>query len=246
MLLLLMIFLSGCFRHAPVSQNDQPVNHRVFDSLLMKYVDKEGLIDYDGFKNDSVKFEAYLDDLRKHPPGESWSDYDRLAYWINAYNAFTIKLILDYNPKRSIKDIANLYFPFVNSPWQIDFINIGSEVYNLDDIEYGIISHFNQPRTRLALMKASMSGPKLRQEAYWGETLNSQLNWQAMSFLGDTTRNELSADHIKVSRVFKWYENDFSSSGTIIDFINNHSKVRIQENAKVEYLDYDWALNRSR
>lgn len=243
-LFLVVIFMSGCFQHAPVSQNDTPANHRLFDSLLMKYVDKEGLVNYDGFRNDSLKFEAYLDELRKNPPGESWSPYDKLAYWINAYNAFSIKLILDYNPKHSIKDITNIYFPFVSSPWQIDFINIGDEVYNLDDIEYGIITKFDQPRTHLALMKASVSGPKLRQEAYWAETLNSQLNWQCMSFIRDEKRNELSGDHIRISRIFKWYESDFSSSGTIIDFINTYTNVRIEENATVDYLDYNWELNR--
>jgi hypothetical protein len=177
-------------------------------------------------------------------PGEAWSDYDKLAYWINVYNAFTIKLILDHKPKHSIKDITTIFFPYVNSPWQIEFINLGDEVYSLDDIEYGIISHFNQPRTHLALMKATLSGPKLRQEAYWGETLNSQLNWQSISFLRDEKRNELSADYIRISRIFKWYESDFSSSGTIIDFINNYAKVKVKENATVDYLEYNWELNR--
>ncbi|MFZ1801212.1 MAG: DUF547 domain-containing protein, partial [Chitinophagaceae bacterium] len=95
-----------------------PPSHDEWTALVKKYVNADGLVDYKGFKDDSVKLQSYLDLLSNNPPGKSWSDNDKIAYWLNAYNAFTIKLIIDNYPLKSIKDLGPKdQVIFINTPW---------------------------------------------------------------------------------------------------------------------------------
>jgi hypothetical protein len=237
-----LLLLPGCFKKAPVLSDSPIPDHTLLDTLLIKYVDENGLIDYDGFKSDK-RFEEYLNELRSHPPDSTWSNRNKLAYWLNVYNAFTIKLIADHLPLESIRDITPVNFNYLISSWQIKFIDIGDEIYCLDDIKHGIIrKEFNQARAYFGLLYATQSGPGLRREAYRGFMLDMQLSDQLRDFLMDKRKNELTADHIKLSKIFKWYEGDFSQEGTIIQFINKFSPIMVKSDAKVEYLDYDWNL----
>lgn len=236
------LLLSGCFKKAPVLADSPIPDHSLLDTLLIKYVDDNGFINYEGFKQDS-QFEQYLNELRSYPPDTTWSNRNKLAYWLNAYNAFTIKLIAEHLPLESIRDITPINLNYVISPWQIKFIDIGEEVYCLDDIKHGIIrKEFNQTRAYFGLLYATRSGPNLRREAYRGFMLDMQLSDQLRDFLMDKRKNQLGADHIKISKIFKWYESDFSQEGTIIEFINKFSPMTVQGDAKVEYLEYDWEL----
>lgn len=236
------LLLSGCFKKAPVLADSPIPDHSLLDTLLIKYVDDNGFIDYEGFKQDS-QFEQYLNELRSYPPDTTWSNRNKLAYWLNAYNAFTIKLIAEHLPLESIRDITPINLNYVISPWQIKFIDIGDEVYCLDDIKHGIIrKEFNQTRAYFGLLYATRSGPNLRREAYRGFMLDMQLSDQLRDFLMDKRKNQIGADHIKISKIFKWYESDFSQEGTIIEFINKFSPMTVQGDAKVEYLEYDWEL----
>jgi hypothetical protein len=167
-----------------------------------------------------------------------------LAYWINAYNAFTIQLILRNYPLASIKDIAG-NIPFVNTAWDLSFINIEGHQYDLNDIEHGIIRpNFDEPRIHFALVCAALSCPSLRNEAYTAQKLNSQLDEQARTFFNNPSKNEISSNSIQVSKLLDWYEGDFTKNGnSLIDYVNKYTSTTIAPDAKVTYKDYNWSLN---
>ena len=224
--------------------DSKPITHELWDLLVRKHVTPEGLADYKGFLRDSADLNAYLNLLQQHHPNErSWNREERLAYWINAYNAFTVKLIIDHYPLKGIKEIKN-GIPFVNTVWDIRFIRIEDRVYDLNNIEHGILrAKFDEPRIHFAINCASLSCPKLRNEAYKAGKLNAQLDEQTRDFLSDTTRNIIQAEHLRISRIFLWFGGDFKKDGSLIDFINRFSDVEVRPDAGIDYLNYNWNLN---
>ena len=228
------------------SQNQAPL-HAIFHQLLKKNVSASGKVNYRGFIRDSVEFNRYLRLLRQTPPNEkTWTREEQMAYWINAYNAFTIQLIMQYYPVKSIKDIGStLQIPFVNTPWDIVFITIGQQKFDLNNIEHDILrKKFDEPRIHMALVCASKSCPVLLNEAYDPARLNTQLTTQTKAFLNDPSRNKISPDKPQVSKIFSWYSGDFEKQGgSVKKFINHYSAVKINEKARLDYLDYDWSLN---
>jgi len=228
------------------SSDSQPIRHELWDSLVQQHVTSEGWVDYQGFIRDSTRLNTYLELLKKnHPNDKYWSRDQQLAYWINAYNAFTVKLIVDHYPVASIKDIKN-GIPFVNTVWDLKFIQIEGATYDLNNIEHGIIrARFEEPRIHFAVNCASKSCPQLRNEAFTAERLDEQLTDQARAFLGDPTKNVITPTRLQLSRIFQWYRGDFTGKGSFIDFLNGFSPVRIDKEAKIDYLDYDWSLNES-
>ncbi len=247
-LIILLSFssLQSCIKVRDYNSESKPINHAIFDSLLKKYVNEEGYVNYKGFLKDSVQFNSYLDLLsRNHPNEKNWSKEERLAYWINAYNAFTIKLICNYYPVKSIKDIKS-GIPFVSDTWTISFIKIEGKTYNLNDIEHGIIRpKFNDPRIHFAVNCASKGCPPLRNEAYMASKLNAQLDEQAKNFINDGNRNKIqSANKADLSKIFTWFSGDFKKAApSVIAFINKYSNTKLSEKATLNYQDYDWNLN---
>ena len=119
-----LMAMTSCFRVKDVVSDSKPVSHALFDSLLRRHVNADGWVDYEGFIRDSALLKTYLGTLSKHHPNQKyWSRDEQLAYWINAYNAFTIQLICQYYPLESIKDIKK-GIPFVSDTWAIAFIQI--------------------------------------------------------------------------------------------------------------------------
>jgi hypothetical protein len=243
----LLLLVQACYKTVKdFNSNSKPISHAQFDSLLQKHVNTEGWVDYKGFIQDSILFKSYLDLLSKnHPNDKNWSLDERLAYWINAYNAFTIKLICDYYPVKSIKDVKS-GIPFVSDTWTIKFFNIEGKSYNLNDIEHGIVRpKFNDPRIHFALNCASKSCPPLLNEAYMAEKLAIQLDNQAKAFINDNNRNKiLSPQKAEVSKLFTWFAGDFKkASPSVIAFLNQYATTKLAENANLDYQEYDWGLN---
>ena len=210
------LLLSGCSALDPQQANTQPVSHEVFDGLLKKHVDAMGLVSYTGFQKDRELLDQYLKLLTTNPPNDQyWTEPEKMAYWINLYNAFTIDLILGYYPVESIKDIgAKVQVPFVNTPWDIKFIEIAGEKYDLNNIEHNILRKiFEEPRIHFAINCASMSCPRLRREAYSGDKLDQQLQEQAIEFMNDPGRNQITAEKAEVSKIFQWFGGDFTKKG---------------------------------
>ena len=147
--------------------DSHPVSHEIWNGLVQKYASKDGKVNYKGFIQDSVLFNKYLTILKNnHPNDKNWNEAEQLAYWINAYNAYTVKLIIDNYPLKSIKDIKK-GLPFINSVWDIKFIKIEGATYDLNNIEHSILrTKYNEPRIHFAINCASFSCPNLRPEAF--------------------------------------------------------------------------------
>lgn len=221
-----------------------PVSHDIWDGLLKKYVHANGLVDYKGFQKDSTQLNKYLDLLASTHPEKSWSKEEQMAYWINAYNAFTVKLIINHYPVSSIKDIKN-GIAFINSVWDIKFINLKGQVYDLNNLEHGILrKEFDDARIHAAINCASYSCPKLRNEAYVASKLDAQLQDAMIGFINDPLRNEVNSESAQLSKIFTWFSGDFKkNAGSIRDFINRFAKTKLKTTGKIEYKDYDWRLN---
>ena len=212
--------------------------------MLRSHV-RQGQVDYRGFKENRDLLKTYLELISNNAPNESWSQDEKLAYWINAYNAFTIDLILENYPIKSIKDILKgPNIPFIRSPWDLKFFRIGGKKMDLNDIEHSILrKEFNEPKVHFAIVCASKSCPKLRNEAYEPTRIESQLKEQAQDFINDPIKNIIETDQTTISKIFLWFGGDFKKDGSLISFLNHYTKQKISEETNIDFMDYDWSLN---
>ena len=215
--------------------NAQPVDHRQWTDVLQAYVSENGAVDYKGLQNNKPGLESYLKLLSANAPNDEWSIDAKKAYWINAYNAFTIQLILENFPIKSIKDLKR--------PWELSFIKIDGGKIALNTIEHEILRPMGDPRIHFAIVCASKSCPKLLNYAYESETLDQQLEHVTKMFINDPSRNSISQSTPKISKIFKWYKTDFPKSEAFIAFLNNYSSIKILAKAEIDYLNYSWNLN---
>ncbi|MDC0007299.1 DUF547 domain-containing protein [Winogradskyella sp.] len=210
-------------------------DHGLFSTLLKKHVTDSGGVNYKGFKSESRALQNYIDLLKAYQPTEDWDKNDKIAYWINAYNALTIDLIIRNYPTKSIKDIKD--------PWDQRLWKFGNKWQNLNDIEHKILRNMNEPRIHFAIVCASVSCPKLQNEAFTALNIEAQLVKATKEFLNDTSKNKLSEDRIQLSKIFKWFKRDFENSGSLIDFLNLYTDIKISSKAKKSFMDYNWNLN---
>jgi len=243
-LLLLIPALSAYGQQMP-DKGCRPPSHKPWDVLLQRHVDGKGFVSYKGFVKDSVALNSYLTALSSCPPSKDWGEKERLAYWINAYNAFTVQLIVRHHPVKSIKDIGpRLAVPMVNSVWDVKFIDIGGVGMSLNRIEHEILrKEFNEPRIHFAIVCASHSCPVLSNRAFTAVELERQLEAQAIAFINDPERNRIGRDGLQLSAIFNWFKGDFTKDGTLPDYIRRYAKTSFTDRPKVSFLDYDWNLN---
>ena len=246
-ILALLFFCLACqSKGQPSGVNTKPPTHQAWTELLQLYVDDKGFVDYKGFKNDKKRLENYLNTLSNNAPDpKRWSKPEQLAYWINAYNAYTVKLIVDNYPVESIQDLhPTLKVPGVNTVWHKKFFSIGGQQSSLDEIEHQILrKNFNEARIHFAINCASFSCPLLRNEAYTAEQLEQQLSEQTRLFINDPSRNKISPNELELSKIFSWFKGDFTKEGSLIDFLNTYSKTKIKQDADIDFMDYNWDLN---
>jgi hypothetical protein len=244
-LLILLLLCCSVICFAGNSGKSASPSHKLWTEILHKYVNEQGWVNYKGIIKDKKQFQEYLDILSNNPPQDDWSKNDQEAYWINAYNAFTIKLILDHYPVTSIKDIGPKHeIVRIYTPWTKRFIHIGKRRMKLDHIEHNILlKKFGDERIHFAIVCASRSCAKLRNEAYEGRKLDAQLDEQRVDFLTNPKKNKIKPEKAELSSYFDWYKHDFKKNGTVIEYINKYSPVKIHKDAKISYLDYDWDLN---
>jgi len=239
-------------------------DHGTWDGLLKAHVriQEEGRVsqvDYAGLAAKRTELKGYLQRLTAVQTQEfdSWATSEQLAFLLNAYNAWTVELILSKYPDlQSIKDLGN----FIQSPWKKKFIPFLGETRSLDEIEHGLIrgsGRYKDPRIHFAANCASIGCPALRAEAYSGAELERQLEEATTLFLRDRSRNRLSGRVLEVSSIFKWYGDDFSkgwrSFSSLAGFFSGYAEAlgltekEVQAVAageiKIEFLDYDWRLN---
>ncbi len=244
-------------------------SHGSWDDLLKRHVvlisnGNSSQVDYAGMQSDHVILASYLDSLSAVTEQEyqGWTKTERLAFLINAYNAFTIELILtEYPDIQSIKDLGNLF----RSPWKRQFFSLLGVPRHLDNLEHDLIRTpgvFDEPRIHFALNCASIGCPMLRNEAFTDEHLNTQLESGINRFLSDHSRNRFdpSSNSLLVSPIFDWYGRDFelghngftSLKDTFAKYADRltddpGSRLRIRSgNYGIVFLDYDWSLNDTR
>lgn len=217
------------------NSNNNVIDHSSWNNLLKKHVTASGKVNYKGFKADTDALQEYINYLGANVPNNTYSKEEKLAYWINAYNALTVDLIIRNHPIKSIKDIKK--------PWQKRLWHLGGKWYNLETIEHQILRKMNEPRIHFAIVCASVSCPKLQNHAYESSTIELQLTNATKEFLADKSRNELTKDSVKISKIFDWFSKDFKSEGSVINFINKFSDVNILPKSKISFKDYNWRLN---
>jgi len=213
----------------------------IFDSLLQKNVDKTGRVDYQSLKNNETLLDNYLAYIQNNEPTKDWSSNKKKAFWINTYNAYTIKIILNNYPLKSIRDIKI----DGKTAWKIPFVKVGQKRYTLDQIEHEILrKKFNDPRIHVGINCASVSCPRLWDFAFTEDNIASSLDNLMKEFINDTTRNKISKKNVALSEIFNWFSKDFIKNGTIINYLNTYAAIKISEKASIKYLTYDWSLNK--
>lgn len=211
------------------------LSHSIWDGLLKKHVSAAGKVNYSGFVQDKSKLNAYLQILEKNPPNSNWGRNKTLAYWINVYNAHTVKLIVDNYPISSIMKLDG------GSTWMKKRVKIGTNIYSLDQIEKQLlIKAFNEPRVHFAVNCAAKSCPSLLNKAWTSTNLESNFERQTKQFINNSNFNKLNGKSAELSKIFEWYAADF---GNVISFINRYANSPLKSNAKLSYLEYNWNLN---
>ncbi|MGB0525314.1 MAG: DUF547 domain-containing protein [Flammeovirgaceae bacterium] len=228
-----------------ISFTQAQISHQKWDVLLKEHVSTDGKVDYKGFIQDLNKLDAYLTLLSENPPKTSWTKNQKLAYWINAYNAFTVKLISDNYPLKSIQELhPTVKIPGISTVWHKAFFQIGGEDESLNDIEHKILrKQFDEPRIHFAINCASFSCPNLRNEAYTPSKLEMQLEEQTKAFINDPTKNTINTNEIEISKIFSWFKKDFTKQESLIAFLNKYAATQIDSGADINHKAYNWMLN---
>ena len=219
------------------------VDHGLWDDLVSRRV-HGGRVDYMGLRTEEAKLDRYLA-LLEETDHQALSPPERFAFFINAYNAWTVKLILSRTPLvDSIKDFGGLF----TSPWELDLVRLKDGVYTLDQVEHDILrKEFNDPRVHFVINCASKGCPPLGRGAYRAEDLDMSLNRAASGFINDPAYNRLDGNVLYISKIFDWYEDDL---GDPVDYILKYAKgglknglVRNRADIDIKFIPYDWSLN---
>lgn len=210
-------------------------DHGTWNSLLQTHVTSTGKVNYAGFKRDGAKLDAYLASLSAATPNAEWSRQEAMAYWINAYNAFTIKRILKDYPLKSITDLDG------GDPWKVKWIELGGKKYSLNNIEHDILRpKYKDARIHFAVNCAATSCPPLPNKAFTAENLNSMLQSGTRKFIRNSAYNQTNGD-IKVSKIFEWYGEDF---GDLRAYLNKYLAAPLPADKEIGFKEYDWGLNK--
>jgi hypothetical protein len=214
----------------------QETLHRSFDDLLRQHVSEDGRVDYKAFQQSHYKLQEYIEDLTKaYGQLDTMSRNETLAYWINAYNALTIDLVLRHYPIKSIKDL--------NKPWKQALWKFGDSPLSLNDIEHAILRKMDEPRIHFVIVCASKSCPALPNKAFTGRDLNEQLDKATKNFINDEHKNRFYSDKAELSRIFKWFSKDFQNVGGVLSFIRNYKDIPEYKPSQLGYRTYNWDLN---
>ena len=210
----------------------------IFNDLLQEHVTANGFVDYTSFNKE--KLERYLSYLERTSPEVTWSENKQKAFWINAYNAYTIKKILEYDALISIVNIKENN----QTAWKIPFAKVGGKTYTLDYIEHEILrKNLFDPRIHVGVNCASNSCPKLGNIAFTEENIEATLENLMKAFINDSTKNKITKNKLQISSIFDWFQEDFIKNGTVIEYLNTYSKTTINKKIAIHYLKYDWSLN---
>ena len=247
------------------------IDHSSFDQLLQTYV-KKGFVDYKSLKLNKTQLVSYLKNIEQVNPTdfETWSKEEKMAFWINAYNAITLEGILRNYPIKWGGFLAKRRFPQnsirqISKFWDTVFIKPMGKNLTLNQIEHEILrKEFNDPRIHFVIVCASIGCPILESQAFFAEDLNQRLDQASENFVTDSEKVRLDKqkDVLFLSSILDWYKEDFKKSDYSDRILNNYRKKDrglvefvlnyigkteknyiLQHQPKIKYLDYDWSLN---
>ena len=246
---------------AAKASTSQPFRYEDYADVLSAYVNDQGLVDYEKLQNDRQALDRFNGAIAVVNPDtyKAWSEAEKIAFLMNAYNAFTLQSIIDQKPlKASIRDILGV--------WELNKFAIAGEEKTLNNIEHDTLrTQFNEPRLHAALVCAAISCPPLRNEPYTADKLDQQLEEQMQTWLfrpDSGFRIDRQAGVVYLSKIFDWYGDDWKQGNTVQDQFAGNEKERAvlqaissyvkeedrdyltQGNYEVRYLNYDWALNK--
>ncbi|MDZ7265989.1 MAG: DUF547 domain-containing protein [candidate division KSB1 bacterium] len=224
-------------------------DHSLFTAILRDHV-RAGAVNYRALKEDA-RLPQYLAMLQQTDPAVLTVRRERLAFWLNAYNAFTLHYVISKYPVKSLMN--KLAYATGGGTFKTKFITINGVKYSLNDIENDIIRPMGDPRIHLALVCGAKSCPPLRAEAYVADRLEEQLEEQGRLFLSQPEKNrfDFTNNEIHLSKIFDWFKDDFrKQGGSELDFIARFLPAEQAEllraraaTIKVKYTEYDWSLN---
>jgi len=253
----------------PSAPNAPAFSHRAYDKLLRRYVDRRGLVDYAGLAQDHASLDRYYARLAVTSPDSEparFPEYsDRLAYWLNAYNASVIQAVLNEYPIASVREIlppGGLFFlPRRSGFFAFQQVVIGGEDFSLEGLENHIREQFDDPRIHFALVGAAKGYPRLRNHAYAAAELEDQLDEDARRFVAEKRglRIDLVKRTIRLSEIFRDHEADFTgwmrrqgAEPSLVAYVRRDldGKRRARLDAcggcTVGFLEFDWTLNDQR
>jgi hypothetical protein len=221
----------------------QAFDHGGFDALLRAHV-RDGRVDYAAFAG-SRAFAGYRERLAAADPA-GLADRERLAFWINAYNAWTIELIVAHDERRSIRNL--------DEPWKQRRFRSSGRLYSLDQVEHEVIRReWREPRIHFALVCAAVGCPPLRAEAYTGAKLEAQLEDQARRFFiasPASNRVDVASGTLHLSPLLDWYADDFGGRSALPGYLarywpaGHERELLLSGRAKIAFTEYDWTLNK--
>jgi hypothetical protein len=228
------------------------INHESWNSLLQKYVNDDGMVNYQAWqanKQDRKSLQSYLEQLSKANPTAKAEEKAKLAYWINAYNALTVEGILRVYPTSSIRNHTAKFLGY--NIWKNLYLYSGSDKINLDSIEHKVLRKMNEPRIHFAIVCASIGCPRLLNEAYKAEELENQLVTNSTDFFSRSQNLQIDTQKktVKLSSIMSWFGSDFGDStskqiAAISPYFPESAKKFVTEKRfSVSYLDYNWNIN---
>jgi len=229
----IILLLSLAFTTVTFAQTSE------LNKTLQKHVSVNGIVNYKALKADQTSLNKYIT-YAKTAPVKTWSAKKQKAFWMNVYNAYTLKVIVDHMPLKSITDIKENN----KDAWHLSIVEVGGKKYTLDQVENKILRvDFNDPRIHVGINCASYSCPQLYNKAFTESNVESTLEILTKKFVNDTKRNQITSTTVKLSEIFNWFKGDFTKNGSLIQFLNKYSKTKIKTDAKIEFLTYNWSLN---
>jgi len=242
-------------RNVPANQlvSMDQIDHRVWDGLLKRYVDENGNVAYAQWKQsaqDTQALDSYLATLSSANPQARASKEATLAFWINAYNAVTVRGILREYPTTSIRNHTAKAFGY--NIWKDLLLTVGGSGYSLDQMEHQVLRKMGEPRIHFAIVCASISCPRLLNEAYTATKLNDQLTTNTKHFFAQpgNFRYDAGRRQFQLSSILKWFGEDFGDSQAaqlraIAPYLPTREAydAAVANSVSISYLDYDWGLN---
>lgn len=210
-------------------------NYAALDDFLKKYVSATGEVDYTKIKANIKELDLIVKELSSTIVAGTWNKHEKLAFWINTYNVFTIQLLVQNFPIQSIQNLDG------GKTWDVKRIHIGGKKYSLNNIENDIIRpQFKDARIHFAVNCGAKSCPPLLNAAYIPSKLEAQLENQTKKFFNSKKYQKITPNAVSLTKIMDWYAIDF---GNILDFVNKYSDVKVNKDSPITFQNYDWSLN---